>query len=208
MILRRFVLLGLIMRCSLVSPISHNDLRRQKYPFGLLGNDHEILTEDDLAINTCTTVPAPFGSAMFGHYWKCFRTKEVSTSCEKMGYDSSLRVDLYYGNIIARAEKEQHDYGFRQLKPINDCRGDVSDITRIMKNQKYVCFSGQFFGYEKESDNEDRHHFKWTYDKVKTKMGCVAYFGNAECTLAYWQEDGCEAITKKYGNFQKRRTKN
>jgi len=75
-----------------------------------------------------------------------------------------------------------------------------------MEGQEYVCISGEFYGFGNWliEGNKDSHFFNWTFDKLKTKKGCMAYSGDSKCTVRYWQEEGCKAITKKYGKLRKK----
>ena len=65
----------------------------------------------------------------------------------------------------------------------------------------YGGISGEFSGYGNPahpSDEKDQHFVNWIYDKLKTPKECVSYF-DGYCDIKFWQEDACEAVTKKYG---------
>src|SRR5437868_1384821 len=84
-------LLLLCLRLSLAFGASDNHLAelQTRFPYGLLGDDHGILTLKDLARNACEVIPRPFNSSSTHYYpyeyWQCFKSKSISFSCDSNG---------------------------------------------------------------------------------------------------------------------------
>src|SRR4051794_5847714 len=77
--------------------------RFAKYPYGLLGEDHGLLIEQDLAVNTCEAIPEPFSKSSTAYpYWQCFKTGEISILCENPTYSEDERAEAVI--MAVRAE--------------------------------------------------------------------------------------------------------
>ena len=67
---------------------THLQKLNSKYPYALIGNDYELLSEEDLALNGCEALPSPFSLTSTSYpYWQCFETKNTKLFCDGHDYD-------------------------------------------------------------------------------------------------------------------------
>ncbi|MGZ3699041.1 MAG: hypothetical protein ACXWP5_13010 [Bdellovibrionota bacterium] len=83
---------------------------KEKYPYGLIGDDFGLLTEEDLAVNTCDVFPEKFSpeSTSFP-YWQCFSTKRAFVECDDAGYDESEKAPIAILVITTQKQHEKHE---------------------------------------------------------------------------------------------------
>ncbi|PWU17072.1 MAG: hypothetical protein C5B49_09565 [Bdellovibrio sp.] len=146
---------------------------KSKFPYGILGDDHGILTMDDLALNACDAKPelfVPTGRSRPYQYWQCFENKTVSFGCDS-DHVPDEREGLM-GLIIVKASVHgaRHEYIARRFWPIGDCKRFIRDAASLLKGTKYACISGSFI--ENEKDRSGRSSISWTFERIKTKKGC------------------------------------
>ncbi len=171
-------------------------LYRIRYPYGLLTDDFGIVSEDDLAVDTWRGIPHPYeesGSNGGYPYWSCFPARQTSTSYETwraadpMGRADRI-VTLCSLEFVAENETEIHRFVGRRAYPIEQCRYFKAEWKRITHGRPYVCFNA--YGGEAEprkAREEGKTEKVWTWDRIKTKSGCMSYF-DGECGIAYWQK--------------------
>ena len=91
-----FFLIIFCINSNFVLAANRNHLVRlnAKFPYGLLNDDHGILTLRDLARNACESPPIKFLSDEFTpyEYWQCYESKAISFDC-----DSNGTADEYEG---------------------------------------------------------------------------------------------------------------
>jgi hypothetical protein len=163
------------------SPVDQFQQAKIKYPNSLIGDDHGVLNEQDLAISTCDGTPAPFDpSTPFGGlYWKCFETKKVSALC-----DSNGKADEYegvMGFIVLTADdgSDSHDYIARRAWPIHECYQFIRDVRKRLQATRYVCIMGS--DPSMSTRPPERVKINWIFEAVRTKRGCESYF--QQCDL-------------------------
>jgi len=170
----------IILICSLFTTSSwgahseHLSSLNSKFPYGLLSDDHGILSISDLAINACRIKAEPFLPRPFVtpyEYWQCFDKKSISLKCSGNGTPDQHEGIMGYVKVKACMGHEVHDYMERRPWPIRECRNFLKDLTRIMNNQRYVCISGSFI--ENEIDNSGHKTTTWLFERLKTSEGCV-----------------------------------
>ena len=157
---------------------------KKKYPYTLLTNDYGILNDLDLDTRKSGVNPAPFlpkeGEGIGYIYWQCFPRDRVSLSLEDIGYSSEdIGGDENYGSLSISVSSESglHKYCMRRMWPVSGYEERFNLWIRLMKDQKYVCFSGGFFGKEDSMINGKKQKtYSWVFDKIKTKKGCDSYF--------------------------------
>lgn len=168
---------------------------KSRHPHALLGSDFGVLSEDDLASQECVASPRPFsGSSRFSSYpyWQCFPTGTIRFLCEEMdpaerGGERTVILAVIASGVLGRQE-----YLSRAVMPLADCRRYRSDWLRISTGEEHACLSGSF--NEPTKDARGIPVSYWTFDKVKTRRGCVSYF-EGRCDLRHWIKLGCKSGT-------------
>lgn len=162
--------------------------RFAKYPFGLLGEDHGLLTEQDLAVNTCDAIPEPFSPTSKAYpYWQCFNTSEISVLRENPTYSEDLKAEAVIMAVHAKAGTLTQEYLSPRPISLKSCHGYQKNWRRLNKGEKYGCISGQF---NDQTDDAGENVTYWIFDKFKTHRGCVSYFAG-DCSLAHQIKGGC-----------------
>ncbi|MBI4925815.1 MAG: hypothetical protein HY843_07825 [Bdellovibrio sp.] len=188
----KYLLFGLVI-CSLAcsTPKSiHLKKLTALYPYGLIGDDYDILNEDDLASNTCAAEEQPFPSEVASYpYWQCFPVKNVDIVCEVTGYDKSQKTKLAILDLEVKGKAKNHHYLSRRAIVLETCNEFQNDLKRLTEKETYVCASGGFGGYD--TDDFGKKEANWVFDKFKTKKGCSSYFVGG-CDLQYQLKNGCK----------------
>ncbi len=166
---------------------------KEVYPFGLIGDDYGILNEEDLAINTCNvTQSVPFsldGDTVFP-YWRCYSTKDASLRCDDPDYDEDEKSMMVILVLEIRSKKDgSHDYLPRRAIRLESCKYFQERFNKMTQDESHFCVSGEF--WEKHSGDTETAEMIWSFDKFKTKKGCVSYFSD-ECNLRIQLERGCK----------------
>lgn len=145
----------------------------------LLTPHYGILNQKDLELYAQNVNICPFdplrGSGV--EYWQCFKSQDVSVSYRS--WDDEL-TDVYCEMEIAvnLNGKTTDFYGQRRACPVDYCQLKKLIWDKIMKNQKYVCLGGSYNGRRKMFINGKEIMVRnWVFDKIKTNVGCNAYFG-------------------------------
>ncbi len=160
-----------------------------KFPYGLLGDDHGVLTVNDLAINACDVEARPFTADTSYYpyaYWQCFESKSISFNCDSNG--TSDKDEGVMGLIVLKISTDhiQHEYMERRLWPIKECRSFLKDAKALLKGVRYACISGSFI--ENETDHLGYQSTSWIFEKIKTKKGCEGH--DCEFTKRF-KQDNC-----------------
>src|SRR4051812_27834012 len=109
--LKAFLILSIAVSFHARASTSHLNQIKAKYPFALLGDDHGILTEDDLAINSCAAEPIQFSPQEISYsYWQCFPTRIMSFECDGADYDEDERSIMTILAIVAQGQGARHEY--------------------------------------------------------------------------------------------------
>lgn len=171
----------------------------QKYPNVLLTKDYGILTENDLAAFTWDVKLKPFDPEKNNNYnyWQCFPRSRVSLTLEDYGYSSEDIGGIEnYGNLYIKVSSNNgilHEYSMRRPWAVDGVQKIFNQWQELMKNEEYVCLAGAAGHYEKKT-NENKVYitYFWTFERIKTKKGCDAYFEN-QCNQIYPK---AKAVTK------------
>ena len=145
---------------------SSGDILRLKYPYSRLTNDYGILTDQDFKVSERNAQPVPFSDDSLAYpYWKCFPTSVIKFSCLDLDTDDhGAQMSI----ILIQAEND--DYGGRHGIPLETCEKEyLSKWRSLVKSEAFVCLAGFY-----SNSSHEKHH--WTYDRLKTKKGCVSYF--------------------------------
>lgn len=162
--------------------LSHLENLKARYPYGLIGDDYGLLTEEDLAVNTCNVVEiTPFSDDknMAYSYWQCFPLKSAKMRCHNLGYDSVIKKETGYLEIDARNENGIQSYLARDARDMGECRKYLLRWKQKTRGEQHVCISGSYGGFDDARDGHKKRH--WVLDKFKTRKGCVSSGG--ECSL-------------------------
>ncbi len=156
-----------------------------RFPNGLLGDDYEILSLKDLALNACRLKPPPFipGATHWYQYWICFENKNILPTCYDAGVDET---EGHVGRVYVDAHDREMNYQFFESRPwpIRDCRNFVKGLKKIMKGTSHACISAS--GITKEEKNERGQMERVGFlHRFKTRKGC--------------EGEECE-LTKKFKN--------
>jgi hypothetical protein len=178
--------------CASQQP-DHLQRLKEFYPFGLIGDDYGILNEEDLAINTCNVTQAESFSLKGDTpypYWKCYSIKDASLHCDDPDYDEDEKSLMVILALEIRSKKEQsHDYLTRRAIRLESCKYFQSQFIKMTKDESHICVSGEF--WKKHSGETANAEMIWSFDKFKTKKGCVSYFAD-DCNLKVQLERGCK----------------
>lgn len=144
-----------------------------KFPDGLLGDDHGILTPSDLAINACEVRPKPFSSPSQYYpyeYWRCYESKTISLNCNSNGIPD--KHEGITGLIALKISNNQEniEYIGSGFWPIKECKDFLKDVADLLKGTLYACISGSFILTEKDSTGFPMS--SWIFGRIKTKRGC------------------------------------
>ena len=179
------ILLQLVVASFAATTTLQGDQLKAKYPFALLGDDHGLLTEEDLAINSQKADPEPFSPESTAYpYWQCFPRNQMYFDCEFTQYDASEKSKLAILAIGYHKNGETQEYLSRRAIPISACHAHKQDWNRLTKNQNYVCMSGIFIETQIEPDKgTPTKSSAWIFDRFKTAQGCDSYFVG-DCRLS------------------------
>lgn len=177
-------LFTLLLFCAVYSAHAVDDVTKKKYPYTILTKDYGILDAKDLNDHL---KPEPFSpKKLTGHiYWQCFPREDVTTNLQDTGYsthnlndnDGDLTITVYNKPDII------HKYVMRRNWDIAGTEKRFNHLLKIMKNEKFVCLSGEFrFLEEKIIHGQKQSIYFWTSEKIKTKKGCNSYFEPVNCS--------------------------
>ena len=151
------------------------------YPYGLLTDDYGILNEDDLKINACDAIPSPFSEKDTSspyQYWQCFEVKTAKLVCEGRKYDSDEKTRVSLLVVSGIRNGVLHEYLARRPMPLSSCHLYQKAWRNRVKNEKYICASGEISSIN--TDSNGRRRWIWMFGRYKTKKGCDSYF-DGEC---------------------------
>ncbi|MFP5492069.1 MAG: hypothetical protein ACLGG0_11255 [Bacteriovoracia bacterium] len=167
-----FFLLPLILSFHSVDKLSLHE----KYPYNLLTDDYGILIEEDLTkeIVTNKLSLADLQNPELRFYrWQCFPTYQVKyhfhTWKDLSPYGGTDIIGLCDFGIRVRLKNESHFYYDRRARPVEFCVEMAKEWKRLTKNQPYLCLNG-------ERDFKEKKETSWTWNKTKTKIGCISLF--------------------------------
>lgn len=176
------------------STLDHLNKLKKKYPYGLLTNDFGILSESDLAINTCYGMVDPVSSGNGAYpYWQCFETKNTKFECARGDYDNEEKSMMTIMAIVVEQGQHSDEYLSPRAIRMADCQYFKHEWMRTTKKETHVCISGQEMTYKKQTLKGTKSF--WIFDKFKTSKSCVPYFENG-CDLRAQIKDGC-VLSKK-----------
>jgi hypothetical protein len=122
---------------------SHLAKLKAKFPFGLIGDDHGILTIEDLSINTRGVYPSPFNENSLAYpYWQCFETRTATASCSDAGYDETERGNLAVFSIELTNQDAVHTYTTRRAIHRSGCDAWIQSWQTLTQGERYACLSG------------------------------------------------------------------
>lgn len=184
--MRQIAALAFILFFMLISfantKVTHLAKLKSRYPYGLIGDDYGLLTEEDLAVNTCNTLElTPFSGDknMAYSYWQCFPLKDAKMNCDNLGYDSVMKTETGYLEVEAQNAQGIQSYLARDAMYMRDCKKYLRSWKWKTRGEKYVCISGSYGGFDGIRDGRKETH--WVLDKFKTRKGCESYC--SECRL-------------------------
>lgn len=152
------------------------------YADRLLTDTYGIITESDLAYDASRRKSVPYNPNEFAGgalYWQCFPVKSVKIKYrtwkdnDPMGAWNII-ITMCDLEFIVKYNNEIQIYSGRRAYPVDYCRDVTKEYRKITKGQKTVCFDGTGGTYF--SDEKYGKYKSWTWEKIKTKKGCYAYF--------------------------------
>ena len=174
--------------------------RFAKYPYGLLGEDYGLLTEQDLAVNAWDAYPEPFSpSSTVYPYWQCFKVHEISILCENSSYSENQKAEAVIMAVRAENATSVQEYLSPRPISVNTCHRYQKDWQRLSHAERFACVSGQL--NEQGSDNSGTKVTYWIFDKLKTKRGCVSYFRGA-CSQTNQSKRRCTSKSAIRGPYR------
>jgi hypothetical protein len=180
----KFIAVGLFLSSTSFAGAGPTRLEKLKsrYPYGLIGDDYGLLTEEDLAVNTCNALErTPFSGEknMAYSYWQCFPLKDVKMECDSLGYDSAIKKETGYLEIDAQNGNGIQSYLARDAMDMGDCRKYLWWWKQKTQGEEHVCVSGSYGGFRGIRDGHKETD--WVFDKFKTRKGCESH--RSECSL-------------------------
>jgi hypothetical protein len=166
---------------------NHTQLLREKFPFGLLGDDFGVLTTNDLAINACfVKKPKPFklGAMDPYEYWQCFETKKIKLACAERGVSNKAEGPEARVEISVFDTQSKHVFFANRPWALQDCTSFLRDLKKLIKDVKHACISAAYIGIESEESGKTT--YAGVFHRLKTKKGCEG----DQCTLSAkeWQK--------------------
>jgi hypothetical protein len=179
---------------TLANATSHLEKLKASYPYGLLGDDHGILTVDDLALNACIADPQPVSDEIGAYpYWQCFESENVRVECDHGGeQEPGTPVQALFALVI-RIPPHKIEYIAHGIMDLSSCREYEKHWRRLTKGEKHACISGPLIRFDQDKDREYDAH--WVFDKFKTRKGCVSYF-EGHCDIRH-KRSPCAGNTDK-----------
>ncbi len=110
-------------------------------------------------------------------YWTCFDARDVTIKCIDVGKDHNGQMSDI--NIVAFRTGERHEYGYRHAVNLSVCRNVLGLWRNIREKQKRVCIQGNQAGESsiQESSGRITSVYTWVWDRTKTRLGCISYWG-------------------------------
>jgi hypothetical protein len=178
-----FLLIAFLMSCA----TSHDHLKI-KYPFARLTPDYGILDETDLWISEQEGAPKPISEESPNYpYWQCYLTSAIHFSCEDL---KTRDAGIAMGEIRIQVQispVQYESYEGRRGIPMNACSEFVAKWKKLTHDERYTCIAGLQPREETQIQNKKVVKIRsWTYDRLKTKKGCVSYFDDY-CLADYWR---------------------
>jgi hypothetical protein len=109
-------------------------------------------------------------------YWQCFPRENITIILKDKGYSNEdvcwkdTMADLEI--IISPGKGVHHKYEMTRSWTVADYQRDFNTWRKLMKNERYVCISGNFVSREVvPADREKQDTYYWIFDKIKTKKG-------------------------------------
>ena len=183
----RKILIGILIIFSLSQTllfaqesISHHLTElKSKYPYGLLNDDHGILTINDLALNACHIKPEPFVLGGFTpyEYWLCFESTAIKVICEDQHFANE---DGYIGRVAVDVKDHLIMYHFFESRPwsVRSCRSLARTLKKIMRGTSHACISASYIDKEEKNEQGQMERLG-IFHRLKTKKGCEG----EECRL-------------------------
>ncbi len=175
---------------SASTELTHLERLKSRYPYGLIGNDYGLLTQEDLAINTCDAEVAPFSGEknMAYSYWQCFPLKDTEMECESSGFDPAFeKKKMGYMEIKAHGQDGVQSYLARDAMDMSECRDWLRVWKRKTRGERHVCLSGSYAAFSGFRDGGKETD--WVFDKFKTRKGCESH--RNECHLLKNPDSHC-----------------
>ncbi len=178
-----FLVVALLMSC-----VSTQDSLKAKYPYARLTPDYGILDESDLWISEQNARPIPYSEESIAYpYWQCFESSSYSFSCEDLGPDADEGTMADLKIQIAMDSTRHEIFGGRRGIPVAECRQFAEKFKQILKDERRVCVSGLSPHVESKVVTGKQMQMRtWTFDRMKTRKGCVSYF-EGYCDVNYWK---------------------
>ncbi len=163
----------------------HSDDRNPEYLQGLLTEHYGILGVDDLKIKACIALPKKFDSSKSSgfSYWQCFTSNSAKMTCEGLSHNEDYKETVTQLIVTIQSNDKIHEYMASRQMPMNNCMQYKMQWNKLLKNQKFVCISGEFLS--RKRGKEKIEHWYWIFDKYKTKNGCDSY-AEGGCSLNYY----------------------
>jgi hypothetical protein len=161
-----------------------NPVIKAKYPFVLVGDDYDILTEQDMMDDDSYGLTTKFidynDPTNSDRYWKCYKTSNFSLRSWNSKFNKKLDEYPVGGLIINAIDKDGvvNSYGMRRALSVDVRDRFIKTWRQLINNQLHVCIHGDFASNRIELiDGKKQQVYGWVFNKLKTKKGCHGYFG-------------------------------
>lgn len=180
-----FSLVLLSFELAFALPLPETPPYSKKYPYGLITPHYGILTENDLANDTCRRRQEPYIPKKFQSgslFWQCFPVKNVKNKYhtwkghQGQGPSTDPIITMCDLEIWAERDGDLHIFSAPRAHPVEYCRAYLREWTKLTRSQKFVCIDGENNGETTEKSNGiSRFGYLWMWKKFKTKVGCYSY---------------------------------
>ena len=154
----------------------------------LLTPHYGVLNSKDLELYAKNMNTEPFDpkhSSGGVNYWQCFKSKNISIAYQSWIDDKTRGTMSCDMDVVVTIDnKKIHRYSLRSAMPLEYCERKKAIWKKIMKDQEYTCFGGNYLSEEKQLINGNMTSVSgWIFDRIKTKKRCNAYFGSDSLRL-------------------------
>jgi hypothetical protein len=163
-----------------------------RFPYGLLSDDHGILTVNDLATNACLVRPKLFNPISDHNpydYWQCFESKTVSFDCDSNGIPDDFEGIMGFIVVKALVGQVHHEYLEHRPWPIKECKKFIKNAAALVNDARHVCIAGSIVVSEKDHTNQQS--FSWKFERIKTRRGCEGH--HCDFTKKF-KQDNCPEL--------------
>lgn len=144
---------------------------------GALTHDYGLLTDYDLFSVMKNVSPECWRKRRDcpTEYWQCLRLDSLALACEALDKEGDALVVAPL--LTVRSNRIEYEYFTRRPGSAEDCRGDISQWSRILQIGDAACFSASIVEETKYSSRRKKiNKLFLELGKIKSPYGRWSYF--------------------------------